>query len=372
MPDPVVMSNAGVALPLGPDFDHELWMRQPPDLPIPVGMDLQERNQHNYDTQLANRISIRATRAHLEATKNNTVGNKDVGPKLKAYYIYTRDEMEDMVSSQYYCEHVVAPIPPMMADYIVRERRTRAKAEADEKKKKEEEKAAKEKDKATSLLGSMVMSNPIFLNATSRAVVSTPDIFLASIVNQNFLPIFWFTDERLRFATENPHQIPVKHVRPISNPSADKIALVDTGKLAVEWGGDDSADDVSVHCWVQASLNFLAALKRLCPAANPNDPSPPPTFAGEMEKHRNFFLNLDDFEKDFPVWYPVEKKLCNRVLNKACFDATFWSAKVDGSQGRRSGLIDYPREETIGPRIQAWPSQIPEDSASRRQQPFLS
>jgi hypothetical protein len=57
--------------------------------------------------------------------------------------------------------------------------------------------------------------------------------------------------------------------------------------------------------------NFIEALKILSAAP---DPTCPHSYAEEMQKHFKFVKNLDDFEALFPVWYPVEKSLRNKIL----------------------------------------------------------
>ncbi|KAJ6476626.1 hypothetical protein DFH09DRAFT_1379490 [Mycena vulgaris] len=75
------------------------WRKKPLDLPIPDDMDLQERNQYNHDAQLANRASIRKTRAYETLLKNagDVLTTKDVGPSLRTYYEYTAAETEKMM-----------------------------------------------------------------------------------------------------------------------------------------------------------------------------------------------------------------------------------------------------------------------------------
>jgi hypothetical protein len=78
---------------------------------------------------------------------------------------------------------------------------------------------------------------------------------------------------------------------------------------------------------VESFGNFLDALKELC--APPTDENPF-SYALEMKKHYDFFRALKDFEKDFAIWYPVEKELRNAILNNTAFDTTHWISEVGG------------------------------------------
>ncbi|KAJ7860644.1 hypothetical protein B0H13DRAFT_1900883 [Mycena leptocephala] len=281
-----------------------MWMKRPADIAIPDGMELQERNQANFDAQTANRASIRTTRSYETAVKDGSVTDTmDIGANLKPYYLYTTEEYEEMVTSTEF-ERLVGPIPPRLGEYIYRERKKREKEDA----KTEDE--------------NMVMSDVVFVDAVSRPPVSAQDIFLAAIAYQQHPPIFWFTDERLRFATEHPGEIPTKRITPYNDAAAEKTWLIDVKSLTTTWGGDDSALGHSVHEWEQAFSNYLVALGRL---SRPPDATNPFSYALEMEKHRNFFLKIDSFEKNFDIWYPVEKKLRNSILNRTAFDKAHWS-----------------------------------------------
>ncbi|KAK6975003.1 hypothetical protein R3P38DRAFT_3213899 [Favolaschia claudopus] len=148
-----------------------------------------------------------------------------------------------------------------------------------------------------------------------------------SITRPPVLPLFWFTDERIRFATERPGEIPTKKHTPLDDQSADKIFLVHIPKLSAAWGDDESVDGISVHTWVQASENFGKAIDRLSAAP---DAANPHSYGVEFAKHRSFFLNLNDFEADFADWCQIEKKLRNELFNGTAFDVSYWTGQVSG------------------------------------------
>jgi hypothetical protein len=157
-------------------------------------MDLQERNHHNNGAKLANRVSIRATRAYELALQGGVTPatTQDIGAKLIPYCEYTSS-------------HPFRPIPPKLMEFLLDEREKKAKT-AD--KRKEEEKATKEK--GTEVTGSIVMFNVIQSNALIRPPDFTPELFLLAIKYRMHPSLFWFTDKRLRYVTENPSEIPTK------------------------------------------------------------------------------------------------------------------------------------------------------------------
>ncbi|KAJ6542454.1 hypothetical protein DFH09DRAFT_1089006 [Mycena vulgaris] len=193
----LVKSVCGLDLPLDATFDSAAWRNPPLDLPIPDDMDLQERNQYSHNPQLANRPSIRKTRAYETLVKSaeDVPTTKDLEPSLRAYYVYTAAETEKRVSSVDYCTNVVGPTPPRLMEYILDKREKRVK-EAE--RKKEEEKEGK--GKGSELTGSMVMSKVTQINVLTRALVTTPELFLVTIRLRMQPSLFWFTDARLRFA----------------------------------------------------------------------------------------------------------------------------------------------------------------------------
>ncbi|KAJ7106311.1 hypothetical protein C8R44DRAFT_745382 [Mycena epipterygia] len=147
-------------------------------------MYLQERNQPNFDVQMANCTSVRATRAYDASITDGTIPltTTDIGKKLTAFYAYT--------------PQVVAPILPKLMEYILEEREKRNKVAE----KKEEEKTAKEK--GSKLEGSMRV------DPSSRPAVSTPNFMLATIKYRMHPSLFWFIDSRLHYVMGTQQKCP--------------------------------------------------------------------------------------------------------------------------------------------------------------------
>ncbi|KAJ7753969.1 hypothetical protein DFH07DRAFT_773985 [Mycena maculata] len=264
---------------------------------------------------MENRASIHATRAYEEHLQNGNTPpiTTDIGKKLRAFYAYSTDELEKMITSEPSCTQVVAPLPPKLLQYLLEEREKRSKATE---KKKEEEKEAKEK--GTALAGSMVMSNVTKANVLTCPTVSTPETLQAAIKYRLHPSLFWFTDPRLIWAM----------IKNTTINAAPEKSLLDIPKMKTIWGSDDTAEGHDVLDWTNTSDNFLTALKTLCAAPDANNPS---SYAIEMGKHQDFFRAMDDFRSHFLVWYPVEKKLRNKILdNNMAFDEAYWTSQVDG------------------------------------------
>ncbi|KAF8137974.1 hypothetical protein K438DRAFT_1786190 [Mycena galopus ATCC 62051] len=211
----------------------------------------------------------------------------DVGPPLQPFFKYNQDEIDLMVASDDYCNKVVAPVPPMMFGLIVKERICIAK---------EKEEA---KEKGPDLLGSM---------------------FLTAIKNKMHPPIFWFTDDRLRHATQFPTSMPLK-----KDTSGSGKWILNCEKLIQEWGSDETSMGVTPLEWLNVFENYVAALKQL--SAKP-DAQNTFSYATEMDKHRSYFANRPDFEPDFHIWYPIERELRNKILDNTAFNAFYWHSET--------------------------------------------
>ncbi|KAJ7021891.1 hypothetical protein C8F04DRAFT_1313178 [Mycena alexandri] len=288
-------------------------------------MSLQEKNQYNYNVEMDNRTSIAQTRAYEEALSdgNTPPTTQDIGKKLRGFYKYTEVEVEDMVMSEEYCKSVVNPVPPMMLAMVLKTRADRAKVAEQ---KREEEKAAKEK--APELKGTMVMGTARKVNALTRPPVQIPDTFLAMIKYRMHPSLFWFTDLRLKFATEHGADIPMK--KNTSIPSAPEKSLPDVAKLKTSWGYDENTEGASVLTWLESFKNFISAMEILCPPPDPTKPDLS-TYAIELKQHAQVFRALDDFEDLFPIWYPVERDLRNKIMDGDMpFEVNYWVSETGG------------------------------------------
>ncbi|KAJ7774566.1 hypothetical protein DFH07DRAFT_767256 [Mycena maculata] len=317
-------SVCGEDLLLTDQYNYDTWRKQPEDINIPADMGLQEKNQYNYNAEMANHISISTTRAYETLVKSSGTPpavTKDIGAKMKAYYKYTKEEVEDMVTSERF-EQVVGPIPPTMLQFLIKERMTRAKK--DEEKRKQEKDA---KEKAPELAGSMVMSKAALIDPLTRSPVSIPVLFLAAIKYRQHPSLFWFTNDRLRYATENPGNMPTK--KNIALAAGTEKSLLDCTKLEVVWGSDVTAEGFTIFEWTEASANFLEAVQIL--SAKP-DPTNQYSYAVELEKHQKFFAALPDFNRLFEVWYPVELQMRNKILDTdARFEVGIWKDEASGT-----------------------------------------
>ncbi|KAJ7897750.1 hypothetical protein B0H13DRAFT_2337820 [Mycena leptocephala] len=147
------VSITGKNLPLDANFDNAAWRKPPTELHIPDDMGLQERNAHNCQVEAHNYASIQTTRRYELDVQN--------GPAPDA----TRDdEMGLMIASDDYCNKVVAPVPPIVFGFIVKERIRIAKEKEDA------------KEKGPELLGSMVMSKGVGLGRDRNGTIFSPSL----------------------------------------------------------------------------------------------------------------------------------------------------------------------------------------------------
>ncbi|KAJ6500199.1 hypothetical protein C8R47DRAFT_1257864 [Mycena vitilis] len=315
-------SCCGLPLPLTLEFNFATWRTAPPDLPIPADMPLQERNYYNNSVEATNKASIRLTRAYerVVVAGASPPVDIDIGPALAPLYAYTAEEMDKMISMPDFCV-AVAPISPNLLEVIVETRVLRAQAAE---KKKELERVAKEN--GGDLKGSMVMPRTTRIDHLTRPAVTIPPLFLAALKYKLHPSLFWFTDTRLRFAGENPGEIPSR--KNTSILSAGEKSFLDVPKMKTLWGSDDSADGNSLLSWKNAMQNLITAFEVLCPTPADGEP----TYATLLTSHRNFVTAMDDFEPFYDVWYPTERKLRLQILDESLeFDISYWRAELDGT-----------------------------------------
>ncbi|KAJ7268162.1 hypothetical protein B0H12DRAFT_1229793 [Mycena haematopus] len=118
--------------------------------------------------------------------------------------------IEDMVDDPEYCQHVVNPVPTRLMDVILPKKRR--------------ELAAKKKEHK----GERVTQ----INPRTRPPVVIPDMFLVAMKFKLHpgLALSWFADKRLRFAEENPRDLPTK-----KNGISGNKAVLDIVKLKATW-----------------------------------------------------------------------------------------------------------------------------------------
>ncbi|KAJ6555653.1 hypothetical protein DFH09DRAFT_1084821 [Mycena vulgaris] len=295
-------------------FDFKGWRTQPAPLLITENMDLKDRNQHNHNAELVNRTSTKATRKYetaLLTTPADGIAGIDVGNRLIPYYEYTPEEIDFMVASPEYCDKVVNPLPMSTHEYCLKKRLEKKQLEYEGKLKKDKEREEKEKDKAMPLLGSLVTSTPRFLSTTSRDVPSVPIPFLTAIKNQYHVPLYWFSDSKLRLANTHPHDIALEKITPAASAEdlhPEKVSIVNISKLMKTWGSDEDTTHLTPHSFNLSSRNLLAGLEALCDTSS----------SLKLQK-----------TSDFTIWYEEERKLRICVPDHYQFDEVIWSSKVN-------------------------------------------
>ncbi|KAJ7865301.1 hypothetical protein B0H14DRAFT_3443009 [Mycena olivaceomarginata] len=312
-----ILPNAGMAAPVPDTFDFSVQTTVPPPKD-PTGRSLRMRNQHNVTTEKFNEISIEQT---LNC-RDDRAAYPDVGPVLQAFYGYTQDDMADMIGSEIYCGDV-GPLPVFIRQQVERSRRKRAEnMEAD--------KVDKERTKDCVLQGAMILSNPIVGVAGQAAAVLGPNVVLQSMLHKLYVPLHWFTDDRLHFIQHRLHDLPTKVIQPDDALNTEKVVVFDMLKMISlpGWGSDKSSTCLSPLKWQQAAKNLHVGLVTLS-----EDVSTSPTkanFGAEFGKHRGFFLAYPKFEENYADWYDFEREARHEILQGFLFDGDYYSCQVDG------------------------------------------
>ncbi|KAJ7477187.1 hypothetical protein B0H11DRAFT_1917141 [Mycena galericulata] len=322
-------SVAGLPLPLTLQFDFLAWRTVPADLAISDDFDIAARNAWNRSADGHNSGSIVSTKNYEAALQPGAPADAtngiDVGRPLLPRYPYTAEEKELLVESEYYCESV-GPLPIDLLNYVVTTRLAKQKAAKALKEKKDKETEEKERNKVTPLLGSVVTKNPRFLSATTRVTPTTPTCFLMSLKQKKNLPLHWFNDSKLRLAMAQPHDIPLEKLTPETQINAstnpEKVHVVSVAKLIKNWGGDEDTTYLTPHSFGQSSKNLLIAWEALCGTGDN-----PPTIASNYRKHVEYVLGMEDYEEDFQIWYPTERRLRHEIFDDAQFVEETWTSR---------------------------------------------
>ncbi|KAJ7874552.1 hypothetical protein B0H14DRAFT_3859813 [Mycena olivaceomarginata] len=352
-----LLPNAGVLVPVPDSFDFDAQVLAPAPRD-PTGRTLRMRNQHNLATEKFNEISVEQT-LNCKEDRANYV---DVGPPLKAFYAYTQDDMTDMIYSEQYCADV-GPLPVFIRQQVNRSRRIRTERA-------DTEKVEKKKVKGRPVHGSMVLSNPITRLPGQRAAVTIPNVIRHSMAEGLYIPLHWFSDERLQFIQHRLHDVPTKLFRPepsLEFPSPDKVLVFDMPKMIpmATWGSDESSACLSPLKWQQAATNMEAALTIVSEVVPSNAPDKA-TYASEFRKHRLFFANYDRFEDNYADWYPFEREARHQILQGFIFDGDYYVRQVDGLLHAKQAAAVYG---TSSARPQAFLGPGTRDAKSLKQHP---
>ncbi|KAF9055532.1 hypothetical protein BDZ89DRAFT_1056107, partial [Hymenopellis radicata] len=263
----------------------------------------------------------------------------DVGPPLIPMYAYDEEELQALSSSED-LRNEIRPLPAFVSLYIESIRKTKNSKTQD---------APAEKGKVKSVLGSMALSHPIVRIPGEQPPIIISDVFLHSIANKMYIPLNWFTNERLELAQHRLHDLHTKLFRP--DPTSEgtasdsnRVITFDMLKMTALWGSDSSSTCLSPLQWQEAMKNYHIALVSLAPLPpTSNDPSQlaPPSFAGEFFKHFYFFTNYPNFEATYADWYSFERRARNDIFMGILFDRQFYVNEVDGLRRVKEALMLY-------------------------------
>ncbi|KAK7034037.1 hypothetical protein VNI00_012468 [Paramarasmius palmivorus] len=112
------ISASFLPFPIADDFDFEVWMKQPPDIPSPSWLSIIRRNRDNCIFEKYNQESLRQTRA----CRDDCANFPNVGPKLKPYYDYWDEEVTNLANSERMREDT-GPLPDFLWELVSKRRR---------------------------------------------------------------------------------------------------------------------------------------------------------------------------------------------------------------------------------------------------------
>lgn len=315
----LILPNAGIAAPIPDDFDFAAHLIIPPALD-PTGWPIRIRCAHNCKVEIFNEDSLAATMN----CRDNREAFPDIGPPLMALYPYSMDEFTLLAASPQLCEKV-GPLPTfiiMEVERIRLQKDTRHTVATT---------SSAITTKSLPVAGSMVLLKPVERISGQQPKTIVSDVFLYSIREKFFLPINWFTNERLQLAQHRLHDLHTKvhRTEPTSQGSSSevKVQVFDMVKMSTLWGDDKDHTCLSPMKWLECMSNYLAALVTLSPAFNMElDGTALPifSFAVEFNKHLDFFQNYPDFEKSYPIWYAFERTARNDILEGILFSRDYY------------------------------------------------
>ncbi|KAF5376117.1 hypothetical protein D9615_007777 [Tricholomella constricta] len=343
------LPNAGIPGPIPEDFDIDAHVALPDVLMVPE-IPLQTRIERNMQIEKYNNQSIFKTITAKE-TPCPWPEDLDIGPPLKHGYAFTDDEFKELIKSETLCA-TLSPLPVALIRFT-EGKRTRLKKVAEVGRQLEKEKDKENETKMrTRLLGSMQLVDPVKRVPARRGRISIPTTYLLCIKNKMCPPLNFFTNERIEMVNYSPQDIHFKLLCPWADEdSSEKVQLLDMPKMIGLWGSDESPTCLTPFRFVEASNNLFAALELLCSPSSPDsstlDSASSATslsgfsYAMEFRKHRDFFVQLDNFELTYPDWYPFEVKARRDILKGVLFD---WDAYASEVLLRvRLGELDHKR-----------------------------
>ncbi|KAF5369201.1 hypothetical protein D9615_009969 [Tricholomella constricta] len=332
------LPNAGIPGPIPDDFDFDAHMAVPDALTMPE-IALPIRISRNVEIEAYNNDSVFRT-VNAKETPSPRPVDLDIGPPLRRLYSLSDEEFQELVNSEALCASL-APLPIALLRFIESERAISKKtAERDRQAEREKDREGDTKTR-TKLLGSMQLVDPVKRVPAQRDRISIPTTYLLCIKNKLCPPLNFFTNEHIDAVNYAPQEIHFKLLRPWADEdTTEKVQLLDMPKMISLWGSDDASTCLSPFRFVEATGNLLAALELLC------DPSPSvsatmgsvtpssavapsvPSYASEYKKHRDFFLQLDNFEVTYADWYPFELKARRDILKGVLFDWDAYASEV--------------------------------------------
>lgn len=329
-----MLPNAGVPGPIPDDFDFDGRVV----LPDGIGhfqLPLTVRVHENAVTESFNDASILQT-IRVKNTPVPRPRDLDIGPPLKPIYLYTKDEIQDLIDSETLCS-LLSPLPPsLLRDIIATRGQNKKQAEVEHQALKGKDREADDSIRAK-LLESMEMANPVKRSLGESRNVVIPTIYLLNVRNRFPLPLHFFTNYHIDLVNNFPQIIHTKVLRSFNSDdkTTDKVLLLDIAKMIQAWGNDDTHSCLTPMRFIEASKNLWEALNLLSKKPSEINPTDGPTSSStnhaiEYGKHLNFFQQIENFEDTYPLWYKFEREArLDILMANVVFNWSKYAFRVD-------------------------------------------
>ncbi len=316
------LPNAGIPAPIPDTFDFAGQMTRPEALE-PSTLTLQSRNKLNRLAEQFNSDSTEAT----TLCRDDRANHPDVGPKLRPYYKYTAEEIDDMARSDRLVDQS-GPIPI----YLIRILEKRKLEVAEEDKKKKE--AAKLKSSVKGTLESRLVPQ-VQVNSFGSVLVPIPEAYLNGILTRTICDLHFWTKACLQEIHLRPKTLITKELKPpkLDGETEQKsITVVNIEAMNKIWGSDDSYSCITAFEYLEALDNVLRAVDYLSTPPTPSHSKF--SYVAEFSLHVAYVKQIEDFQYSYVFWYPWEKEMRTQILcHGVRFDAARWTQELGFSMG---------------------------------------
>ncbi|KAF9031282.1 hypothetical protein BDZ89DRAFT_1240054 [Hymenopellis radicata] len=173
------------------------------------------------------------------------------------------------------------------------------------------------------------------------------------MASQLYVPLNWFTDDKLEMMLHRLHELETKQLRPESTPdnlNPEKITTFDMTKMVKLWGSDEDSSCLTPLMWQETAQNMENALVVLSESALVSQKESRHNYAAQFRLHRSFFVRHGHFEENYPHWYVFERTARHNILKGYLFDREYYAKKVDTIlEAKKQGEVTLAALRTLTP-----------------------